>query len=164
MANDPCGPETPSTEPMAPGTRIVHCVKFDKDLPGLDRVPWRGELGKRVYENVSKDAWKLWIEHSKMIMTANPGVSCRQWIGSVRVRFSVDQLFRRIILPVEFRDVFVLDSLAVCVDTICRQFYAVLDGFNQSKARWCGLACGEYYRRSNEGVEQDPPGILLSQK
>ena len=68
MANDPCGPETPSTEPVAPGTRIVHCVKFDKDLPGLDRVPWRGELGKRVYENVSKDAWKLWIEHSKMIM------------------------------------------------------------------------------------------------
>ena len=68
MANDPCGPDTPSTEPVAPGTRIVHCVKFDKDLPGLDRVPWRGELGKRVYENVSKDAWKLWIEHSKMIM------------------------------------------------------------------------------------------------
>ena len=68
MANDSCGPETPSKEPVTPGTRMVHCVKFDKDLPGLDRVPWRGELGKRVYENVSKDAWKLWIEHSKMIM------------------------------------------------------------------------------------------------
>ena len=68
MANDSCGPETPSTQPVAAGTRMVHCVKFGKDLPGLDRVPWRGELGKRVYENVSKDAWKLWIEHSKMIM------------------------------------------------------------------------------------------------
>jgi len=68
VANDSCEPEKPASAPVAPGTRMVHCVKFGKDLPGLDRVPWRGELGKRVYENVSKDAWKLWIEHSKMIM------------------------------------------------------------------------------------------------
>ena len=68
MANDSCEPENPTPTPVTPGTRMVHCVKFGKDLPGLDRVPWRGELGKRVYENVSKDAWKLWIEHSKMIM------------------------------------------------------------------------------------------------
>jgi len=68
VANDPCEPEKPSTAPITPGTRMVHCVKFGKELPGLDRVPWRGELGKRVYENVSKDAWRLWIEHSKMIM------------------------------------------------------------------------------------------------
>jgi len=68
VANDSCEPENPTPTPVTPGTRMVHCVKFGKDLPGLDRVPWRGELGKRVYENVSKDAWKLWIEHSKMIM------------------------------------------------------------------------------------------------
>ena len=47
---------------------MVHCVKFDKDMPGLERVPWKGELGKRVYENVSAEAWKLWIEYSKMLM------------------------------------------------------------------------------------------------
>jgi Fe-S cluster biosynthesis and repair protein YggX len=52
----------------AGGERAVQCVKFGKQMPGLDRVPWRGELGKRVYESVSKDAWKLWIEHSKMVM------------------------------------------------------------------------------------------------
>jgi Fe-S cluster biosynthesis and repair protein YggX len=68
VAKDSCEPEKPSSAPVTPGTRMVHCVKFGKELPGLDRVPWRGELGKRVYENVSKDAWKLWIEHSKMIM------------------------------------------------------------------------------------------------
>lgn len=68
MANDSCGPIPTSNEPVKPGTRMVHCVKFGKELPGLDRVPWKGELGKRVYENVSKDAWKLWIEHSKMVM------------------------------------------------------------------------------------------------
>jgi len=68
MANDPCGPTSTSSEPVKPGTRMVNCVKFGKELPGLDRVPWKGELGKRVYENVSKDAWKLWLEHSKMVM------------------------------------------------------------------------------------------------
>jgi Fe-S cluster biosynthesis and repair protein YggX len=67
MANDSCEP-TPPSEPIKPGTRMVHCVKFDKDMPGLERVPWKGELGKRVYENVSKDAWKLWLEFSKMVM------------------------------------------------------------------------------------------------
>ena len=53
MANDSCGPTPPANEPVKPGTRMVHCVKFDRDLPGLDRPPWKGELGKRVYESVS---------------------------------------------------------------------------------------------------------------
>jgi len=68
MINDSCGPATPASEPIQPGSRMVNCVKFGKELPVLDRVAWKGDLGKRVYENVSKDAWKLWIEHSKMIM------------------------------------------------------------------------------------------------
>jgi Fe-S cluster biosynthesis and repair protein YggX len=68
MANESCDPVPAPSEAAKPGTRMVMCVKFGKELPGLDRVPWSGELGKRVYENVSKDAWKLWIEHSKMIM------------------------------------------------------------------------------------------------
>ncbi len=70
MADDSCGPTKPagSNEPAKPGARIVHCVKFGKDMPGLERVPWKGELGKRVYENVSQEAWKMWIEHSKMLM------------------------------------------------------------------------------------------------
>src|SRR2546425_12458172 len=66
MADESCGP-APS-EAVKPGTRMVHCVKFDKDLPGLDRIPWRGEIGKRVYESVSKEAGKLWLGDSKMGM------------------------------------------------------------------------------------------------
>jgi hypothetical protein len=54
MANEPCGPTPPANETVKPGTRMVHCVKFDRDLPGLDRPPWKGELGKRVYESVSR--------------------------------------------------------------------------------------------------------------
>jgi Fe-S cluster biosynthesis and repair protein YggX len=46
----------------------VKCVKFGKDLPGLDEAPWPGELGKRIYENVSEEAWNLWLEHLKMII------------------------------------------------------------------------------------------------
>ena len=68
MANESCDPKPAPSEPVKPGTRMVHCVKFGKELPGLDRVPWKGELGKRVYENVSKEAWKLWVEYSKMLM------------------------------------------------------------------------------------------------
>jgi Fe-S cluster biosynthesis and repair protein YggX len=48
--------------------RMVKCVKFGKEMPGLDQVPWKGELGQRVFENVSMEAWKMWIEYSKMIM------------------------------------------------------------------------------------------------
>jgi Fe-S cluster biosynthesis and repair protein YggX len=55
-------------ETAQPGQRMVHCVKFGREMPGLDRPPWKGELGKKVYENVSKEAWKLWIEYSKMLM------------------------------------------------------------------------------------------------
>ncbi|HEV8385187.1 MAG TPA: oxidative damage protection protein [Candidatus Acidoferrales bacterium] len=70
MADEKCSdmPAAPATEEVKPGTRMVKCVKFGKEMPGLDRVPWAGELGKRVYENVSKEAWKLWIEYSKMLM------------------------------------------------------------------------------------------------
>src|SRR5579862_9373717 len=51
-----------------PGPHIVHCVKFGKDMEGLDRVPWKGEIGQRIYDNVSKEAWRAWVEHSKMLM------------------------------------------------------------------------------------------------
>ena len=63
-----CSP--PKTEAPAgrPGGRTVMCVKFQKDLPALDAPPWPGELGQRVYENVSAQAWKLWEERMKMIL------------------------------------------------------------------------------------------------
>jgi hypothetical protein len=48
------------------------CVKFSEELPGLDTSPWPGELGQRIYDNVSKDAWKLWEERMKMILNEYP--------------------------------------------------------------------------------------------
>jgi Fe-S cluster biosynthesis and repair protein YggX len=48
--------------------RMVKCVKFQRELPGLDEPPFDNDLGLRIYENVSKDAWKMWLEHLKMIL------------------------------------------------------------------------------------------------
>ena len=56
-------------EPEETGGRRVFCVKFQKDMRGLDEAPFDGHpLGQRIYENVSKEAWKMWVEHMKMIM------------------------------------------------------------------------------------------------
>jgi Fe-S cluster biosynthesis and repair protein YggX len=52
----------------APAVRMVKCVKLGRELPGLDRLPWKGAIGQRVFDNVSKEAWKGWVEHSKMLM------------------------------------------------------------------------------------------------
>jgi Fe-S cluster biosynthesis and repair protein YggX len=48
--------------------RMVHCVKFGRELPGLTEAPWPGELGQRVYQNVSARAWKLWEDRMRMIL------------------------------------------------------------------------------------------------
>ena len=57
-----------AAETTQPAVRMVKCVKFGREMPGLDRAPWKGELGQRIYDNVSKEAWKMWIEYSKMVM------------------------------------------------------------------------------------------------
>ncbi len=48
--------------------RMVKCVKLGKEAPGLDFQTYPGELGKRVFENVSKEAWQLWMNHQTMII------------------------------------------------------------------------------------------------
>jgi Fe-S cluster biosynthesis and repair protein YggX len=48
--------------------RMVHCVKLGREAEGLEKPPLKGDLGKRIYENVSKEAWRQWLEHSKMLI------------------------------------------------------------------------------------------------
>ena len=48
--------------------RTVHCVKLDKDLDGLEKPPFKGDLGQRVFDTVSAQAWRGWLEHSKMLI------------------------------------------------------------------------------------------------
>src|SRR5438128_672894 len=48
--------------------RMVKCKKLGQELPGLTYKPWPNELGQRVYENISQEAWGQWLEHFKRIM------------------------------------------------------------------------------------------------
>ena len=47
---------------------MVKCVKLGQELPGLESPPWPGELGQRIYDNVSEQAWNLWKDHAKMLL------------------------------------------------------------------------------------------------
>jgi len=50
------------------GGRTVFCVKLQREMPGLDMAPWPGEIGQRLFDNVSAEAWGLWEERQKMIL------------------------------------------------------------------------------------------------
>ena len=52
-------------------TRTVNCVLLRIPADGLDYVPYPGELGKRVYENVSQQAWQQWLVHQTMLINEN---------------------------------------------------------------------------------------------
>ncbi len=49
-------------------TRMVNCVKLGKEAEGLERQPYPGELGKRIFENVSKEAWQMWLRQQTMLI------------------------------------------------------------------------------------------------
>ena len=76
-------PQTPlEGVPMA---RTVHCVKLGKEAEGLDFPPYPGELGKRIYENVSKEAWQAWLKHQTMLVNENrlslADARARKWLA-----------------------------------------------------------------------------------
>ena len=48
--------------------RMVFCVKLKKELPGLDEPPFDNELGQKIYENVSRQAWGMWMDFCKMLL------------------------------------------------------------------------------------------------
>ncbi len=49
-------------------SRTVHCVRLGREAEGLDRPPYPGELGRRIFENVSKEAWQEWLRHQTMLI------------------------------------------------------------------------------------------------
>ncbi len=52
-------------------SRTVNCVKLGREAEGLDFPPLPGELGKRLYECVSKEAWAAWVRHQTMLINEN---------------------------------------------------------------------------------------------
>ena len=49
-------------------SHIIHCKKLGIETEGLSSPPYPGELGKRIYENISQQAWDLWISHQTMLI------------------------------------------------------------------------------------------------
>ena len=72
-------------------TRTVHCIKLDRDAPGLDFPPYPGDLGKRIFDNVSKEAWQGWLKHQTMLVNENrlnlADASARQYLARQMERY-----------------------------------------------------------------------------
>lgn len=49
-------------------TRRIHCAKLDREADGLAQPPLPGELGKKIYESISSEAWQMWVNHQTMLI------------------------------------------------------------------------------------------------
>ncbi|WP_455205574.1 oxidative damage protection protein [Kaarinaea lacus] len=48
--------------------RMVHCAKLGKELEGLERPPYPGDVGQRIYDNISQEAWKQWLRQQTILI------------------------------------------------------------------------------------------------
>jgi len=51
--------------------RSVFCEKLQRQTEGLDRPPWPGELGQRIYEHIGREAWQQWLDYQTMLINEN---------------------------------------------------------------------------------------------
>lgn len=51
--------------------RMIHCKKLDREAEGLEFAPWPGELGQRIYNEISRQAWELWLAHQTLVINEN---------------------------------------------------------------------------------------------
>ena len=49
-------------------SHTVQCAKLGKEAEGLDFQSWPGDLGKRIFDNISKEAWAMWLDHQTMLI------------------------------------------------------------------------------------------------
>ena len=66
--------------------RMVHCVKLGREAEGMDFPPYPGELGKKIFESVSKEAWQGWIKLQTMLVNENrlnlADIKARQYLAA----------------------------------------------------------------------------------
>ena len=71
--------------------RTVFCVKLQREAEGLDFPLYPGELGKRLYEHASKDAWQAWLKHQTMLVNENrlnlADVRARKYLATQMEKF-----------------------------------------------------------------------------
>ncbi len=72
-------------------SRMVNCIKLGHEAQGLDFPPYPGELGKRIFDNVSKEAWQAWLKHQTMLVNENrlnlADASARQYLARQMDRY-----------------------------------------------------------------------------
>jgi len=51
--------------------RTIQCTYLKKEAEGLDFAPYPGDLGKRIYNEISKEAWAGWLRHQTMLVNEN---------------------------------------------------------------------------------------------
>lgn len=51
--------------------REIYCLKLKKNAEGLNRVPYPGDLGKKIYDNISKEAWGEWLQRQTILINEN---------------------------------------------------------------------------------------------
>lgn len=52
-------------------TKTVTCIKLKAELPGLEFMPYPGELGQKIFDQVSQQAWRAWLSHQTMLINEN---------------------------------------------------------------------------------------------
>ncbi|MGH8234357.1 MAG: oxidative damage protection protein [Rhodanobacteraceae bacterium] len=52
-------------------TRTVYCQKLQRETEGLDRPPWPGDLGQRIYDHIGREAWQQWLDRQTMLINEN---------------------------------------------------------------------------------------------
>ena len=67
-ANRPQAPPSAPKPAAPPGSRLVHCAKLGRDLPGLPAAPFPTALGQRIHASISQEAWRQWVQHSQMLI------------------------------------------------------------------------------------------------
>ena len=88
-------------------SRTVKCVKMNEELDGLDFLPFPGELGQKVYDNVSKEAWKQWLSQQTILINeyrlSSLDPKARTFLLEEMQKFLFDD--QDIDLPEEFKSV-----------------------------------------------------------
>lgn len=49
-------------------SRVIFCEKLQKEAEGLEQSPYPGELGERIFQHISKEAWQMWLQHQTMLI------------------------------------------------------------------------------------------------
>ena len=72
--------------------RMVNCVKMGKELPGLEKPPYNSDLGQRIFDNISQQAWDLWLQHS-VILINHYGLSLGDPTARTFLREQLEEFF-----------------------------------------------------------------------